>query len=324
MPSKIRLIVTGSLSHDHIMAMPTRFKDHIMADKLHILNVSFIMDKLRKEFGGTGGNIAYSLGLLATQNILVASAGQDFAPYKKHLSRNKAINTTGIRVYKTEPTATGFAMTDRDDNQVWGFYQGAMKYARKLSIIPFLTNQSFVIIAPNDVKAMTNYYKEAIKSKTNYLFDPAFNIVHFKKPDLIRAVLNASIVIGNDYEVSLLIKKTGLTYSKILKNEKILITTLGAKGSIIRSGSSKIIIPPAKVKKVIDPTGAGDAYRAGFMAGFIRGFDIETCGKMGSTAAAFAVETYGTQAHKYTLAQFKLRYSANYKSDLPLVRRKYD
>lgn len=305
-----RIVVTGSLAYDHIMSMPGKFSDHIMPDKLHILNVSFIMQTFRREFGGTGGNIAYSLASLEIPTALVGSSGNDFSEYALHLKRLRYLDISGVQVVKNTPTAQGFVTTDRDDNQIWGFYEGAMKYSSRISLKDILRPDDFLVIAPNDPVATINYAKEATKLNIPYMFDPAFNIPHFTKSDLESSVNNATIVIGNDYEIELIKRK--LSLKSLPRTQKIWITTLGSKGSTINQDSNEWKIPPAKPKNTSDPTGAGDAYRAGFLAGYVKALPLDRCGKMGSLSAAYTVEAYGTQTHKFTVGEFQKRFDKNF------------
>ena len=307
-----KVVVTGSLAFDHIMSMPGRFQDHIMPDKIHILNVSFIMNTFRQEFGGTAGNIAWSLGLLETPVNILASAGKDFKPYKKHLSQIKSLNLSGIKIFKKLLTARGFVVTDRNDNQIWGFYEGAMKMSDTFSLKKFLKEKAILMIAPNDPEAMIKYANESIKYNVPYIFDPAFNIPHIEAKDLKYAINNSEILIGNDYEIELVKTKLRLTKKELLKLAKIVITTLGSKGSKIETHFSTFAIPPAKPKNESDPTGAGDAYRAGFLAGYFRGLPLDICGKMGSLASVYTVEKYGTQTHKFTIREFAIRYKNSF------------
>jgi adenosine kinase len=292
--------------------MPGSFSDHIMPDKIHILNVSFIMQTFRREFGGTAGNIAYSLALLKAPVLLVASAGNDFDDYKKHI-KNFKLDMSGIKIFKNAQTAQGFVTTDKDDNQIWGFYEGAMRKARTISLAKFLKRGDFLIVAPNDSVAMIKFIKDSVKNNVPYLFDPAFNIPHFSKQDLGFAVKNAAIVVGNDYEIELIKRRLGM--KSISRNNQILITTLGARGSVVKEGKKEWRIPPAKPQNTSDPTGAGDAYRAGFMAGFLKQLPLNICGKIGSLSAVYTVEKYGTQTHKFSLGEFKKRFKSNFKTE---------
>lgn len=308
-----RVVVTGSLAYDHIMSMPGSFSDHIMPDKVHILNVSFIMRTFRREFGGTAGNISYSLAMLSVPTLMVSSAGEDFEDYLQHLRMVKNLDITGVKVLKGVSTAQGFVTTDNSDNQIWGFYEGAMKRNRALSLKRFLENGDLVVISPNDPVATVKFVGECVQRGILYVFDPAFNIPHLAKDDLQFSVENALIVIGNDYEIELIKRRLDLT--KPPRTGQIWITTLGARGSTIAKGGKKLRIPPAKPKGVIDPTGAGDAYRAGFLSGFVRDLPPEACGRLGSLAAAYTVEKHGTQTHRFGAKEFRERFAANFGAD---------
>jgi len=310
-----RVVVTGSLAFDNIMSMPGRFKDHILPEKIHILNISFIMNTFRQEHGGTGGNISWNLGLLGTPNILVAAAGNDFSQYQKHFSKLSLVDTSHVKVYKNLLTARGFVTTDKDNNQIWGFYEGAMKMSKFLSVKKYLSKDVVLMIAPNDPLAMIRYVEEAINKNTPYIFDPAFNIPHFDNKVLKKAVKNSKILIGNDYEIELIKSKLEWSSKDLIKNTEILITTLGPKGARIENKGKVYNIPSAKPNNESDPTGAGDAFRAGFLAGFVRGFPLQICGRMGALTAIYTVEKYGTQTHTFTKTQFINRYKKNYAND---------
>ena len=311
-----QVVVTGSLAFDQVMNMPGRFADHILADKLHILNVSFLVDTLTTQRGGTGGNIAYNLALLGVPTRLVAAAGKDGAGYKTALSK-AGVDVSGVRLYKGERTATGFAIADRDDNQIWAFYQGAMKRARALPL-GRVGKDALVMIAPNDPKAVVGYVRECVKRELTYVYDPAFQIPHYTKGELKVGLGKATVVMGNDYEIALMRQRAQMTEREFFSKDRIVVTTLGAKGSWIRQGRKKRKIPPAKPKNSSDPTGAGDAYRAGFVAGFARGLSLDVCGRMGSVAAVYTVEKYGTQTHRFGLKGFKMRYKRNFGKGLGL------
>ncbi len=311
------IVVTGSLAFDHIMNMPGKFKDHILPDKIHMLNVSFLVDTLRKEFGGTGGNIAYNLALLGIKVELVAGLGKDGGEYRQWLMKN-GIGVDEVRIFDDVYTASGFVITDKMDNQIWSFYGGAMRKATKLPLQLIKAKPDLVVVAPNDPKAMIQYAKECQKRNWDYLFDPAFFIPTLPKADLRMAIEGAKIMIGNDYEIALLRDKRQATSYK-LQVSRIWITTLGEKGSVIEQGGKKWKIPAAKVKNTSDPTGAGDAYRAGFLAGYARSLPLDICGRMGSVCAAYTVEKYGTQTHKFSLEEFRQRYRENFGDD-PLRR----
>jgi len=313
-----RVVVTGSIAYDHIMSMPGKFSEHIMPDKIHMLNVSFIMETFRKSFGGTGGNIAYTLGLLDIPVLLVGSVGNDFKSYSDHLKQIKKINTSGIKIFPKEPTALGFVVTDRDDNQIWGFYQGAMKYANKINLSNYVRSGDFLVIAPDNPTAMLQYANLAIKRKIPFMFDPAFNIPHFSIKDLANIIKHCQVLIGNDYEINLICKRLGIKENKLTKKNQILITTLGEKGSKFYSADQVITIPPARPINTSDPTGAGDAYRAGFLGGYSKDLSLDICGRMGSITAVYTVEKYGTQTHKFSIKQLSKRYQNNFSQKLTI------
>lgn len=313
-----RVVVTGSIAFDHIMSMPGRFKDHIMPDKIHAINVSFIMDTFRNEFGGTAGNMAYSLALLQVPTILVGSAGKDFQAYRQHLEKFELIDLSGISEYPELNSAQGFVMTDKDDNQVWGFFEGAMKEEIHISIKQMFKKQDFLIIGPTNPVAMMQYVHDAIDQNIPYMFDPAFNITHFSPSDLELAINNCEILIGNDYEIELIRRTIKIPEAEFYNLNRIVVTTYGAKGSEVRKGSQEIKVEVAQVDKVLDPTGAGDAYRSGFVAGYIREFDLETCAQVASVSAAYAVENYGTQNQHYSVDEFKQRFQQNYQHQLDI------
>ena len=313
----VNIIVTGSLGYDYIMNFSGRFADRIMPEKLHQISLSFLVDRLTKQHGGTAGNIAYSLKLLGLEPYIMAPAGNDFAPYKAFLKSHK-IKDTYISIHKDTTTSSYFVMTDKDDNQIGSFYTGATQYAKKLHISDFKKKSTFVVLAPTDPDAMKQYVKECIDARIDYLYDPAFQIGNFSKEELVDGISHAKILIGNDYEIALIEEKLEVSHEELILMVPILITTLGSKGSIIEQRNDAMHIKPAKPKNTTDPTGAGDAFRSGFLAGFLRGFDLVTCGQMGSVAAVYTVEKYGTQTHGFTVEEFAKRYKENYGSHLVL------
>ena len=307
------------------MDFPEKFADRIMADKIHALSLSFLVKKLHKQFGGTAGNIAYSLKLLGYDPYIIAPSGNDFSSYDAFLNKMH-MHREGITRYGKESTGTYFCITDKEDNQIGAFYGGAIRFANSLSLVRFAKKERlslkkdslFAILAPNDPNAMILFVRECRKFHIPYLYDPAFQIGNFTNKQLIDGIANASLVIGNDYEIALIEKNLHITHAQLLEKAPIVITTLGSKGSFIETKKEKYSIHPAKVKNTTDPTGAGDAYRSGFLAGYLRGFDLQTCGQMGSVAASYTVEKYGTMTHTYTKKQFEKRYKENYKTDIEL------
>lgn len=319
------ITVTGSLAFDHIMDFPGNFGDHIMPDKIHQINLSFLVNNLSKQKGGTAGNIAYNLALLNILVSIVGAAGSDFKEYGEFL-KNIGVDISKIKIIEGEATSSAYIMTDLSDNQISAFYPGAMSENISLSI----PQSDFVVISPNDPKAMIKFAKECQELKIPYMIDPGMQLPVLDSQDLKNMINGAKILIGNDYEISLLKEKTDLNDHQILNQVNILITTLGEKGSIIQTAGlpdspSRSQNPPgrwsikaAKPDKVVDPTGAGDAYRAGFLAGFLKGLDLKICGQMGSLAACYAIEKYGTTSHKFTIQEFCERYKQNFGEALHL------
>ncbi len=312
------VIVTGTLGYDYIMDFPGRFAERIMPEAIHKISLSFLADKLSKQFGGTAGNIAYTLKLLGVQPHIFSVAGNDFLSYKTFLKKHK-LSTTYIKEVKDVVTGTYFCVTDQDDNQIGAFYSGATKYAKDLSLGNALKGVAFkgspdifVVLAPTDPAAMKRYVLECKKFKLPYLYDPAFQIAQFTAGELKEGIIGAKILIGNDYEISLIEQKLEISHDQLRVMVPIVITTVGSKGSIIETRRESIHIKPARPKNTSDPTGAGDAYRAGFLAGYLRGLDLATCGQMGSIAAVYTVETYGTQTHTFTKKTFVRRYKENF------------
>lgn len=308
--------ITGSLAFDYILSFPGKFKDHVLPEKLHQINISFIVDKFTKRYGGTAGNIAYSLSLLGVPSAIYSAVGNDFSSYKKWLKKNK-IEIKYLKTISKENSALGFVMTDQVDNQIWGYCYGALRHTANL-LLPLKPKPSFLVISANYPKAFLSFTDQAIKTKIPYMYDFGMMLTALKKRQLIKGVTHAQIVIGNDYEICRLLKITGLTQKQILKKRALLITTFGSKGSEILTAEKKWRIPPIYVEQIIDPTGAGDAFRAGFLAGYLKNFNLGICGRMGSVCAAYAVEKIGTQKHHFTLNQFLSRYEDNFKRRLIL------
>lgn len=308
---KKKILVTGSLAFDHIMNFPGKFSEHILPDKIHILNVSFLVDTLKKQWGGTAGNIAYNLGLLGERPAVLAYAGADFTPYKKHLEEFNIV-TEKIRIDKNDLTPISFVMTDRADNQITGFYGRVMARSKNLSLKKVKEEFGLAIISANDPLAMIKFAKECRELKVPHIFDPGQQIPRLTPSDMINCIKGAEVLIGNDYEIELVCRKTGLTIIKMTTMSKAIIVTKGDHGSAIYTKDGLLTIPAIKATKVVDPTGAGDAYRAGLIKGLINHLSWQESGRLASVAAVYAVEKYGTQEHNYTQAKFKRRYEKDF------------
>ncbi|MFA6551093.1 MAG: carbohydrate kinase family protein [Patescibacteria group bacterium] len=312
----MKILVSGSLAFDKIMNFPGRFADNILPDKVHSLSVSFEINNLQENFGGTAGNIAYNLAMLGEQPAILASVGRDFEDYRVWLSE-RGVDTSYIKVFAEEKTAFANIITDQADNQISAFYPGAMKNACDMEPEE-KPEETLAIVAPgntNDMVRLIKYYKER---GISYIFDPGQQIPILSADDLRACLKGAKVFISNDYELSLAMKKTKLTEAEILANTEILVTTLGEKGSQIKTKDAGYSIPPAKPKNTSDPTGAGDAYRAGFIKGLIEGWPLEIAGRFASVVAVYTVEQYGTQTHQLNFESAAERYQENYKEELPV------
>ena len=302
----MNIIVSGSLAYDRIMDFPEYFSDHILPEKLHVLNISFTVNGMVERLGGTAGNIAYALSLLGERPIILATVGHDYHRYFESLAR-KNIASDSIKIIEEEFTASAYITTDRADNQITGFNPGAMKYPSCFNFDRVSPQESIVIIAPGNLEDMINYPRSCKSRGIDYIFDPGQSLPMWNAQELIRSIDGSRILISNDYELELVINKTGLNRKKLLKKTRTIITTLGEMGSRVCTPDREIDIPAAKAKEVLDPTGAGDAYRAGLIKGLTEGRGIEQCAVMGSVCASFAVECYGTQEYHFSLQEFRER-----------------
>lgn len=307
----MNIYVSGSLAYDRIMDFPGKFSDHILPDKIHILNVCFTVNGMIEKFGGTAGNIAYSLSLLGEKPVILATIGKDYRTYYSWLEENN-ISVEGIKIIDTEFTAGAYITTDQSDNQITGFNPGAMKHPSGYAFTSAGADNAVGLIGPGNLTDMMVYAREYKGRKVPCICDPGQSLTAWSKDAFIEWITGAAILISNDYELEMIMNMTGLDKKDLLGLTKTIITTLGEKGSLISSGDADITVPPAKIQEIVDPTGAGDAYRAGLLKGLVTGKDLETSAKMGSITAAYAVEKYGTQEHRYTYAEFMARYSTNF------------
>lgn len=301
------IILTGSLAFDSIFDVDGYFSDHIMPDKIHQINISIVTKNYKKAFGGTAATQAFYLRKLGTNPYILAVAGNDFLDFKSFLQNNK-IDTKFISIVKDQPTASGFAITDKRDNQIWMFAPGAMRHASKLRLKRVLNNipSPFVLISPNDLQAIINYVKESQRFKLEFAFDPSSYTTTISDEILKKGVSYAKIIFGNDYEIAFMEKRLNKKLSSILQENQILVKTLADQGSEIFYRGKWIKIGIYKTR-TIDPTGAGDAYRAGFLYGYLNNKSLQTCGWMGAVTASFAVEVKGTMNLKFNKKEFERR-----------------
>jgi adenosine kinase len=306
------------MAYDYIMSFPGRFVDHILPDQIEILSVSFLVDSMRRERGGCGGNISYNLTLLGQRPLLIATVGQDAPEYVAWL-RDQGVDTSGVLQLPDDFTASFFVSTDRDNNQIASFYTGAMAKASRLS---FKDNHpgtiELAIISPNDPGAMVKYARECQELNIPYIYDPSQQIPRLTPPELVEGIKGAQILIVNDYEFGMIKKQTQLSTDQLQKLVEVVVVTQGERGSTVRTAEGKWDIPCVSPRRVADPTGVGDAYRAGFITGMRQGLPWDTVGRMGSLAAAYVLEEHGTQRHSYTLDNFCRRYYETFGDALDL------
>ncbi|HVD47291.1 MAG TPA: carbohydrate kinase family protein [Candidatus Limnocylindria bacterium] len=310
------VVCTGSIAYDYILSFKGRFKDHILADKTHILNLSFLVDDLRKHRGGVAGNYAYNLSLLGYPASVLATAGSDAAEYRDWLV-GLGIDCQGLRLLDGEITATGFTTTDLDDNQLTGYYGGAMGRAAMLGLDDATPGAEALIVGPNDPAAMIRLVKESRDRGLRFVFDPAHQLPRLAPEDVAEGARGAWILIGNDYELELIMQRTGHSMDTLVEMAEMVVTTLGRDGSRIATRKGVVDIPPAPAVIESDPTGAGDAYRAGLVAGLLRGLVLEQAGRVASLAATYAIERVGTVEHSYTHEAFSERYKEAFADPLP-------
>jgi adenosine kinase len=309
-----KILVTGSIAYDRIMNFPGYFKDNILPDQIHNLNVSFFVDKFRESFGGTGGNIAYNLNLLKASFLTWANVGNDFENYKQWFLKN-SIDVSKIKIFKDQKTASAYIITDQADNQIAGFFPGAMLESISLKPIS-LKNIGLAIVSaqnPIDMTELPLLFKD---EDIPYIFDPGQQVASLSSDQLKQSISGSKVLIGNDYEIKLIQEKTKWTLEKLREQTEMLVITLGSKGSVIYNKEKKYDIPIAEPEDTSDPTGAGDAYRAGLIKGLSEKWPIEKIGKFAGLISVYTVEKYGTQTHAFTWSELEKRYRQNFKEKL--------
>jgi adenosine kinase len=306
------IICTGSIAYDYLMSFPGYFKDHIIPDKLDSISLSFLVDSMVRQRGGTAPNIAYNLALLGEKPKLMGTVGEDFDDYGAWL-RNNGVDTSLVEVIDGVYTASFFANTDLSNNQIASFYTGAMAYAKDLSIKNLdKSDVDLVVISPNDPTAMAKYAQECEELKFPYLYDPGQQVVRNAPDDIRDGIIGAQSLFINEYEFELIQKHTGMSAEAIRNEVEFVVITCGECGSDIWVKDNHFKIPAVAPKKVADPTGVGDAFRGGFLRGQRLGLDWQTCGQMGALAATYCLENRGTQNHTYTHLEFVQRYRENF------------
>ncbi|WP_291321402.1 carbohydrate kinase family protein [Desulfonatronospira sp.] len=307
----MKILVSGSVAYDRIMPFPGKFADHIMPDKIHILNVCFLVDGLIEKFGGTAGNIAFTLKLLGEDPEILATVGKDFGNYEKWMKKH-GISRESIRVIEDDLTASAYITTDKSDNQITGFNPAAMKHSSQYNFDQLSPEDTLAIVAPGNLDDMYNYSRRYREKKVRCIFDPGQNIPAFSGEKLLDMISGSFILIANDYELEMIMKNTGKSKAELLEYTENIITTLGELGCSVLNGGDDAVLPAVRVSQVVDPTGAGDGFRAGLIKGLTEGRSVSEAAKVGLTSAAYAVEHHGTQEHYFTPEEFWKRYKDNF------------
>ena len=311
-----KALICGSLAYDTIMVFPDKFKRHILPDQVHILNVAFLVPNMRKEFGGCAGNIAYNLKMLGGSPYPVATVGKDFQPYE-HRFKSLGIPLDFVRTIPEQFTAQAFITTDLDDNQITAFHPGAMNDSY-LNTTPGLRGDYIGLVGPDGAKGMKAHADCFAKQNIPFIFDPGQAMPLFDGPDFLHFVELANWITVNDYESKLLTERTGLSEDALAQKVSAYIVTRGAKGCDIYTRGEKISVDAVKISKVADPTGCGDAFRAGLLHGIANQLPIETSVKLASLLGGIKVESAGTQNHTFTHQSLAKRYVENYHEDYPI------
>ncbi len=305
-------LICGSMAYDTIMVFHDKFKNHILPEKVHMLNVSFLVPVIRREFGGCAGNIAYNLKLLGELPVIMATVGHDFEPYAQWLNCCQ-IGTQHVRVVDNHYTGQAYITTDEEDNQITAFHPGAMSSSH-LNSVKDADGISIGIVSPDGKEGMQLHAREFVELGIPFIFDPGQGMPMFNGEELMEFINLATYATFNDYESELMMERTGLTLEQIAEKVDALIITLGGQGSKIYTGGQCLEIPSAKPRELADPTGCGDAYRAGLLYGIMNEYDWEVTGRIASLMGAIKIEHHGTQNHSFTLDSFKERYFHSFAS----------
>ena len=300
-------LICGSLAFDTIMVFQDQFKNHILPDKIHKLSVAFYVPEMRREFGGTAGNIAYNLQLLDGNPLIMATAGEDFASYAQWLTKHQ-LNTSHIKIVADTFTAQAYITTDIDDNQITAFHPGAMTQSHQNSVKEAI-NVSLAIIAPDGRDGMFQHARECFEAGIPFMFDPGQGLPMFNGEELLYLIEMADYLAVNDYESQIIQDKTGLSLDALAQKVKALIVTLGASGSHIYADGQRYEIPCVEAQQLVDPTGCGDAYRAGLLYGIAHGWDWPTCGRLASTMGSIKIGSRGGQNHRPTREDIEAIYT---------------
>lgn len=333
MSTSPKVVVTGSVAYDYLMRFPGKFRDVVVPDRLHRLSVSFLVDEMRRVRGGVAPNIAYGLALFGVTPTVLATAGQDAADYRAWLE-SEGVDVSGLKICDDVFTASFFVSTDEEQNQIATFYAGAMARASELTFRVYEPGSvALALICPSDPTAMREHARECRELAIPYVYDPSQQVARLDGPDLLEGIDGAAMLIGNEYELGVIEKKTGLSEAELAAKVPVLVITRGEEGATIalrggsagQPGGARVVkVPPAKLRtEALDPTGVGDAFRSGLVASRLRGLPWEESGRVGAVAAVLCLETLGPQAKRWTLDALLGRYAESFGSPLagPLAER---
>jgi adenosine kinase len=303
----MKTVITGSIAFDYLMSFPGRFSEHLLAEQLGNISVSFLVDSMRRMRGGVAPNIAYTNALLGGRPTIMASAGRDFGDYRMWLEE-RGVDTSAVVIYDDLYCASFFVNTDQEQNQIASFYTGAMARSVELSFASHAPDAELVIVSPNDPRAMNSYVGECKDRGLAYIYDPSQQIIRLSAEDLCLGLDGCAMLTVNEYELSMIQEKTGLTLDQMMSMCGGLLLTLGKKGSRIYINDQVFEIPAIAPDRIVEPTGAGDAFRGGLLRGLQLGLPWEITGRIGALAATYVLENFGTQGHYYTPLEFVSRY----------------
>ncbi len=307
----MKIVLTGSIAFDYLMTFPGKFQDHILVEKLDCISLSFLVDTLERRPGGNAANIAYNLALLGERPTVMATVGEDFEAQRLWLE-DQGVDTSAIRTIPGVATASFFVNTDQSNAQIASFFTGAMAHASELTFAQLPEKPDLVVISPNDPQAMANYARECRDLEIPYIYDPSQQIVRLDESDLKKGIEGAMAFFANEYEFSLIEEKTGFDLEKLLECCQFVVITRGEYGSQIHRDEGEVSIPIVPPEAILDPTGVGDAFRSGFLKGYIHDLSFERCGQMGALAATYCLESDGPQSYAYDLREFIARFRKHF------------
>lgn len=305
------ILLTGSVAYDYLMTFPGHFREHILPERLESISLSFLVDGMTRQRGGIAPNIAYSMALLGEKPRVMATVGEDFEDYRGWLE-SKGVDTSLMQVIPGEFTASFFATTDQISAQIASFYPGAMAHSALQSLMSLNTKPELVVVSPSSPEAMMKFPAESKELGIPYLYDPSQQVLRLEGIELARDMEGAQFLFCNDYEFGLISKKTGWSLDQTLEHVKVLVITRGKDGADLYMEADSVHIPTVPEDEIVDPTGVGDAFRGGFLAGYSRGFDWKLCGEIGSLAAVYCLEQRGPQSHDYTRKEFVERFRKHF------------